>query len=155
MLGGDLATRDYQEKRFETFETDSYGFRNTAKQATDAQHGGADLIMLGDSFGVGVGTAQNQTWASLFEREYGLHAYNLSMAGSGPWHELMNLKIACPRLHCGSRTLVLWALFAGNDLQDPIGDELEPSVSYSWPQRVRVAALTYLNMSPVPRQFRR
>jgi len=58
-------------------------------------------------------------------------------------------------LHCGSRTLVLWALFAGNDLQDPIGDELEPSVSYSWPQRVRVAALTYLNMSPVPRQFRR
>jgi SGNH hydrolase-like domain, acetyltransferase AlgX len=149
MLGGDLAMRDYQERRFETFETDSYGFRNTAKQATDAQRDGADLIMLGDSFGVGVGTAQNQTWASLFEQEYGLRTYNLSMAGSGPWQELMNLKIACPRLHCDSRTVVLWALFAGNDLQDPIGDELEPSVSYGWAQRMRVSARTYLNMSPV------
>jgi hypothetical protein len=148
-LAGDLATRDYQEGRLETFETDSYGFRNTAKQALEAQRDGADLIMLGDSFGVGVGTAQNQTWASLFEQEYGLDTYNLSMAGSGPWQELMNLKIACPRLHCDSRTVVLWALFAGNDLQDPIGDELEPSVSYSWAQRMRVSARTYLNMSPV------
>jgi GDSL-like Lipase/Acylhydrolase family len=148
-LAGDLATRDYQEGRLETFETDSYGFRNTAKQALEAQRDGADLIMLGDSFGVGVGTAQNQTWASLFEQEYGLDTYNLSMAGSGPWQELMNLKIACPRLHCDSRTVVLWALFAGNDLQDPVGDELEPSVSYSWAQRMRVSARTYLNMSPV------
>jgi hypothetical protein len=146
---GDLAARDYKERRHETFETDSYGFRNGPEQASEAQKGITDLILLGDSFGVGVGTTQAQTWASLFEGKYGLHTYNLSMAGSGPWHELMNLKIACPRLHCDHRTIVLWALFAGNDLQDPISDALEPSVSDSWSQHLTVSATTFRNMSPV------
>ena len=146
---GDLASRDYRERRQETFETDSYGFRNDPEQAWKAQKGTTDLILLGDSFGVGVGTTQAQTWASLFESKYGLHTYNLSMAGSGPWHELMNLKIACPRLHCDEGTIVLWALFAGNDLQDPISDALEPSLSDSWSQHLAVSLTTFRNMSPV------
>ena len=146
---GDLATRDYRERRHVTFETDSYGFRNGPEQAQEAKKGLADLILLGDSFGVGVGTTQSQTWGSLFEGKYGLHTYNLSMAGSGPWHELMNLKIACPRLHCDDRTIVLWALFAGNDLQDPITEKLEPSLSDSWSQQLAVSVKTFRNMSPV------
>lgn len=146
---GDLATPDYQERRREVFRTDSYGFRNTPDQEQAARKGSTNLILLGDSFGVGPGTTQDKTWAALFQSKYGLQTYNLSMAGSGPWHELMNLKIACQRLRCDGSTTVLWALFAGNDLQDEIFDQLEPSVSDSWLQRVAVSVATFRNMSPV------
>lgn len=146
---GDLATREYKEQRREVFRTDSYGFRNTPAQELEAHEGHTDLILLGDSFGVGVGTTQEATWGSLFESKYGLHTYNLSMAGSGPWHELMNLKIACQRLRCDSNTTVIWALFAGNDLQDEIFDELEPSLSESWLREVIVNVATFRNMSPL------
>jgi SGNH hydrolase-like domain, acetyltransferase AlgX len=146
---GDLATRDYRERRREVFQTDSYGFRNTPAQELEAREGRVDLILLGDSFGVGPGTTQEKTWGALFENKYGLHTYNLSMAGSGPWHELMNLKIACQRLRCGSQTTVLWALFAGNDLQDEIFDSLQPSLSENWVQELTVAIATFRNMSPI------
>lgn len=146
---GDLATREYQERRHEVFETDSYGFRNTPAQENEAREGHTDLILLGDSFGVGVGTTQERTWGSLFESKYRLHTYNLSMAASGPWHELMNLKIACQRLRCDGNSTVIWALFAGNDLQDEIYDELEPSLSNSWLRKVTVDMATFRNMSPL------
>ncbi len=153
MVYGDLASREYQERRREIFQTDSYGFRNAPAQEREAQKGHIDLILLGDSFGVGVGTTQEKTWGALFENKYGLHTYNLSMPGSGPWHELMNLKIACRRLRCYKNTTVLWALFSGNDLQDEIYDEGEPSLSDSWLQSFLLRATTFRNMSPVREVF--
>jgi lysophospholipase L1-like esterase len=146
---GDLATPDYQERRREIFQTDSYGFRNTADQEQAAQKGNSDLILLGDSVGEGVGTTQEKTWGALLQNKYGLRTYNLSMAGSGPWHELMNLKIACQRLRCDGSTTVLWSLFTGNDLQDEIFDQVEPSLSHSWLQRGLVSLTTFRNMSPL------
>ncbi len=146
---GDLASREYQERRYEIFQTDSYGFRNTPAQERQAGEAHADLILLGDSFGVGVGTTQAKTWGGLFENKYGLHTYNLSMPGSGPWHELINLKIACERLRCGENTTVLWALFSGNDLQDEIYDDMEPALSNNPIQSFFVDAATFRNMSPI------
>lgn len=146
---GDLASPEYQERRYEVFQTDSYGFRNTPAQERQARDGHADLILLGDSFGVGVGTTQEKTWAGLFENKYGLHTYNLSMPGSGPWHELINLKIACQRLRCDQNTTVLWALFSGNDLQDDIYDDMEPSLSNNPIRSFFVDAATFRNMSPI------
>jgi SGNH hydrolase-like domain, acetyltransferase AlgX len=149
MVYGDLASPEYQERRHEIFQTDSYGFRNTPAQEREAREGHADLILLGDSFGVGVGTTQEKTWGGLFQGKYGLHTYNLSIAGSGPWHELINLKIACQRLRCDESTTVLWALFSGNDLQDEIYDEMEPSLSNSRLRGLLVDAETFRNMSPI------
>jgi hypothetical protein len=146
---GDMASPQYQERRHEVFQTDSYGFRNTPAQERQAREGHVDLILLGDSFGVGVGTTQEKTWAGLFENKYGLHTYNLSMPGSGPWHELINLKIACQRLHCDENTTVLWALFSGNDLQDDIYDDMEPSLSNNPIHSFFVDAASFRNLSPI------
>lgn len=146
---GDMASPQYQERRYEIFQTDSFGFRNTPAQERQAREQHADLIMLGDSFGVGVGTTQEKTWGGLFENKFGLHTYNLSMPGSGPWHELINLKIACQRLRCDENTTVLWALFSGNDLQDDIYDDMEPSLSNNPIHSFFVDAATFRNLSPI------
>jgi hypothetical protein len=146
---GDMASPQYQERRHEVFQTDSSGFRNTPAQERQAREGHVDLIMLGDSFGVGVGTTQEKTWGGLFENKYGLHTYNLSMPGSGPWHELINLKIACQRLRCDQNTTVLWALFSGNDLQDDIYDDMEPSLSNNPIHDFFVDAASFRNLSPL------
>ena len=152
VISGDLAGishSPYQEKRIFDFETDAFGFRNYPSQVDPKQGKDYDLILLGDSMGAGAGTTQEKTWGTLFYRKYGLRTYNLSIPGSSPWHELMNLKIACHRLHCGPQTTVLWALFAGNDLDDDYGDELAPSLSETFFGRLRTAARTYRNMSPI------
>jgi len=152
VVSGDLAGiahSPYQEKRQFDFETDAFGFRNYRSQVDAKQAKGYDLILLGDSVGAGADTTQEKTWGTLFDRKYGLRTYNLSIPGSSPWHELMNLKIACQRLHCGPQTTVLWAIFAGNDLDDDYGDELDPVLVDSRLQRLRTAAKTYRDMSPI------
>jgi len=152
IISGDLAgtsRQHYEEKRLLDFETDAFGFRNCPRQVEGEHDKNYDLILLGDSVGVGVGTTQEKTWGTLLSRKYGLRTYNLSMPGSSPWHELMNLKIACQRLHCGSQTIVLWVMFAGNDLSDEYGDELEPSLVDNPVRRLRIAAKTFRNMSPI------
>jgi len=152
IVSGDLAGIShlpYQEKRPFDFETDAFGFRNYPWQVDPKQSQGYDLILPGDSVGAGADTTQEKTWGTLFSRKYGLRTYNLSMPGSSPWHELMNLKVACRRLHCGPQTTVLWAIFAGNDLDDDYGEELDPTLVDSPFQRLRTAAKTYRDMSPI------
>jgi len=147
-LGHKAGFQAYETKRRLVFKTDSYGFRNDPKEGGQTP-GPVDLIMLGDSFGTGADTAQDDTWASILSQKYHLHTYNLSMPESSPWHELMNLKIESKRLNTDGKTIVLWALFSGNDLDDSYGDELTPSVSHSWWQSVRVSLLTFQNLSPI------
>ena len=152
VITGDLANLSrphYEEKRMIDFETDAFGFRNYPWEDQMKKDDPYNLILLGDSFGTGVDTTQENTWANLFERTYGLRTYNLSLPGAGPWHELMNLKIACTRLHCGSKTAVLWALFSGNDLDDDYGDACEPSLVDSRLRRFVISARTFRNWSPI------
>src|SRR5262245_14724543 len=60
---GDLAAMSgdpsLREPREEVFVTDDYGFRNSPEVAALPAY---DVVLLGDSFGVGVGTTQAACW---------------------------------------------------------------------------------------------
>src|SRR5262245_15345350 len=117
---GDLAAMSgspVREPRHERFATDAFGFRN--ERVPEA----VELVVLGDSYGLGEGTTQERTWASLVERRTGLATYNLSIPG-GPWHELVNLQVELDRLHPRPGALVLWTIFPANDLDDPTHEAL-------------------------------
>ena len=130
---GDLADRsarkDLRVRRQITFRTDSNGFRNDP-----AREQQLDLVLLGDSFGLGSGARQEKMWASLFLDRYGLHTYNLSVSYVSPWKELLTLKAESDRLRLSGKTVVLWALFTGNDLDEDFGDVALPARQPWWAQ---------------------
>jgi hypothetical protein len=130
----DKSLREYREYRF---RTDAYGFRNETTNAT-AQP--ADVILLGDSFGVGAGTTQDATWASLLAREHGLAVYNLSIEGAGAWQELINFELEIDRVRPREGAVVLWSIFSGNDLDDPYYAPLKVS---ELPWQGRLARLSF------------
>jgi hypothetical protein len=125
---GDLAImarkKEWREPRALRFITDEFGFRNEPGEPED-QAKELDLIMLGDSFGEGLGTTQELTWSTLLERYYGFRIYNLSMDGAGPWQEYVNLLLEIDRLRINEKTIVVWAFFTGNDLGDEYLPQLE------------------------------
>jgi hypothetical protein len=102
------------------FTTDEHGFRNN----TESTQQPVNALILGDSFGVGTGTTQEETWASLLRTKYGINAYNLSLPGS-PWHSFINLKMESTRLRTTRDCTVLAAVFSGNDLDDDYGPSLD------------------------------
>ena len=122
---GDLAAisgdKSLREPRHIRFETGPLGFRNDSPFPVEP----VDLILLGDSFGVGSGTSQEHTWGSIFRSRYGARVYNLSVPGS-PWLGLMNLKDCVRDVPCRPGTIVLWALFEGNDLDEIYRDYFIP-----------------------------
>jgi hypothetical protein len=136
---GDLAVmsldKSLRETRDYRFRTDAYGFRNEAASAKPP-----DVILLGDSFGVGSGTTQEATWASLLAREHDLAIYNLSIEGAGPWQELINFELEIDRVRPREGAIVLWEFFSGNDLDDPYYAPLTVS---ELPWQGRVARLVY------------
>jgi glycosyltransferase involved in cell wall biosynthesis len=125
---GDLAAmsldKSLRQYRDYVFRTDAAGFRNDPVGAGSQP---PDLILLGDSFGVGAGTTQEETWGALLARGRGWRVYNLSMEGAGPWQELINLELEIDRIKPRAGALVLWAIFAGNDLDDPYYTQLTPA----------------------------
>ncbi len=116
---GDLAaamrSHEVAEERPFHFVTDAYGFPNQ-----DSDPSVIDLILLGDSFAAGVGTTLEDTWASVFAKRYRLGVYNLSVSSVGPWDEFANLAVEMPRLRTHPETVVIWALFSGNDLEESV-----------------------------------
>ena len=151
---GDLAAMsgksELREERDLHFATDGRGFRNTGPLPSEP----LDILLLGDSFGVGTGTSQESTWGALLEARWGYPTYNLSAPG-GPWNELMNLKAELHRLPTQAGTVVLWAIFGGNDLDDgyPEGLELpEPSGPL---ERFAVSFRSFRRHSPLRRLTRR
>lgn len=115
---GDLAAMSgeerFREKRRIVFKTDAFGFRNSEEIEN---HRAYDLIVLGDSFGVGNGITQDHTWVSLLQERYGLKVYNLSVPGS-PWQHYVHLATQIDRLSVHPKSIVLLALFSGNDLDE-------------------------------------
>jgi lysophospholipase L1-like esterase len=124
---GDLAAmsgkKDWREPRVVEFQTDAFGFRN-ASLANDQP---LDLIVLGDSYGVGDGTSQEKTWPRLLATEQHLAVYNLSMDGASPWQEYVNLLLEGEKLKTRDGATVLWLLFTGNDLIDPCYPAFKPA----------------------------
>lgn len=121
---GDLANfaclQNPQEVRAISFKTDSYGFRNDreADAASPIQ-----ILVLGDSFGVGVGMSQEDTWWNVLSARFDDKLYNLSLPGN-PRDEAMVLKRELPRLQLAQDAVMLWLIFEGNDLDDTSNPQL-------------------------------
>ncbi len=145
---GDLAAmtgdKSLCQHRNITFQTDQRGFRNYPQTEQDS----IDIILLGDSFGMGSGTTQDHTWASILTEKYKLNTYSISIPGS-PWHELINLKIEAPTLKTKPGTIVLWALFSGNDLNENYFDTLEPELHTGFFYTNWIKLNTFRNRSPI------
>jgi lysophospholipase L1-like esterase len=107
-MGGNQAAKETREV---TFRTDSLGFRNYSSS------GPYDFILMGDSFGVGLGVDQEKTTAALLQKKLKKNAYNVSMPGS-PWQEYANFYLLQDSISVKRDGTVLWFLFSGNDLDD-------------------------------------
>lgn len=140
-IHGDLAAMTgepaLRQRRRERFVTDAWGFRN--EPGPDRLAG---VVLLGDSFGVGCDTSQEQTMASLLERR-GHAVYNLSLPAS-PWQEFVNLELELPRLRLRPGATVVWLLFGGNDLDEPYGEARRLGRL----ERAKLACEAFLRRSP-------
>ena len=68
----DFATKTIIEPRFVNFYTDSLGFRNREDYTKQS------LVLIGDSFGVGIGTTQKDILSEILTNKYGIDIYNAS-----------------------------------------------------------------------------
>lgn len=118
-----------REPRQISLRTDAAGFRNTRPEG-----GTIDLLVLGDSFAAGWGTTQDRIFPRLLETRYGRRTYNLSFPAS-PWEEYINFVIESPRLTFAPDAVVVWALYAGNDIYEPYRAIWDPG-SLPWKGRV-------------------
>lgn len=143
---GDLAAmsgvKNYRETRKITFRTDSYGFRNDKIACENI----IDIIILGDSFLVGNGTSQEKILSSLLNEKFGFNTYNLSIPGS-PWHEFMNIQVEFKRIKTNKGTIVLFALFTGNDLDEYYGKNTNISGFNNTLNRAMVSISSFRNRS--------
>jgi hypothetical protein len=120
---GDLAAKigkpEYRQRREVHFESDDRGFANP--QGTKGSY---DVVLLGDSFGLGIGTTMPRTWAELLRTDHGLNVYNISMPGS-PWQQMLNWMIEGDRIAMKPGGVAILAVFSGNDLDEEYGSELD------------------------------
>lgn len=93
------------------FRLDAKGFRNPEPWPEPV-----DVVVLGDSMAFGYGADDGADWVSSLRRRWpGTGIVNLGLIGSGPLqHERIYERFAAGR----RPPLVLWCLFAGNDLDD-------------------------------------
>jgi hypothetical protein len=138
---GDLAGRsrdpNLRELRTVVFQTDAAGFRNIHNGK------GIDLVVLGDSFGAGLGTTQDNIFATLLETRYGMHVYNLSLPGS-PHDEYLNFIIEAPNMTFSPNAQVVWLFFMGNDLDDTYREVWDPA-RLPWKTGVQARIMSYKN----------
>lgn len=91
------------------YHSDENGFRNSTKQQQ------ADLVFIGDSYTEAAQIDEGNTLVRRVEQLSGLSAVNLARGAYGPQQELIVLQryglAYKPRV-------VVWQLFAGNDLRD-------------------------------------
>ena len=73
----------------------------------------ADLVLIGDSFGVGAGVERPPGLRARLAAETGLSVYNASVSGIGPIHQEWLLReVALPM----EPRAVIWLFYAGNDV---------------------------------------
>lgn len=150
---GDLAAMlgdpRHRVQRREVFETDERGFRTSTRDRERP----FDLIILGDSFGMGLGSTQEETWTSLLEHN-GHHIYNLSMPATCPAHGAARLALELPSLALTENATVIVPVYVGNDLEE-CTQEIDAKLSAESPSSLtsaRIAIDDYQSRSPL-RQF--
>lgn len=140
-LGRVSGRDDIQIQRHVVFNVDAYGFPNA-----DSRDDDLDLILLGDSFGVGYGTDAPATWGAVLENDFGLNVYNLSISDSTPWQEYTNYLLEGERLGTTSQTVLLWALYSGNDLDGVYLDAFTRD-QLPWMNTVQALTVDWTNYS--------
>lgn len=150
---GDLAAMSgnpsHRVPRREIFETDARGFRNTIPSDRKP----FDIIVLGDSFGMGLGSTQEETWTSILEKQ-GHSLYNLSLPATCAAHGAARLALELPSLSLTQDATILVPIYVGNDLEE-CSTEVEKSLAErhaSWVTSARIAVEDYRARSPL-RQF--
>lgn len=103
-----LTAADLAQPRKVVFQTDSAGFRN------DRDYAAGDLVLIGDSFVVGMGDSQADTLSAQLRREHGVPAYNLGHPGD--ISDYLTVWRAFRRQHPGPVRAALF-LFEGNDFE--------------------------------------
>jgi hypothetical protein len=103
-----LTAADLAQPRKVVFQTDSAGFRN------DRDYADGDLVLIGDSFVVGMGDSQADTLSTQLTRDQGVPAYNLGHPGD--ISDYLAVWRAFRRQHPGSVRAALF-LFEGNDFE--------------------------------------
>jgi hypothetical protein len=150
---GDLAAMSgdpsHRVPRREIFETDERGFRN----ATRKESRPFDLIVVGDSFGMGLGTTQNETWTSLLERR-GHSLYNLSLPATCAAHGAARLALELPTLPLAQNATIVVPIYVGNDLEEcsPEVAKVLAGKAASAFTSMKIAVEDYRGRSPL-RQF--
>jgi hypothetical protein len=114
---GDLAaiSGDPSDKveRLEIFQTDSRGFRNNPSSTSPPY----DVIVVGDSFGMGLGVSQDEHWAALLTH-LGYSVYNLSMPATCPAHGAARLSLEIGDLKIAPGATIIVPVYTGNDLEE-------------------------------------
>ncbi len=146
---GDLAATGgaVRQPRTVRFATDALGFR------TDPLPGPAQVVLLGDSFGAGVGTDQDEIAASLLTTRHSLPTVNLSISGASPYDEAVTLADVVGGLDLAPDAVLVWMLFAGNDFADACQTSL-PTPPSGW-NRARAWWATFRVRSVIGQLVRR
>ncbi len=147
---GDLAAMSgdprHRASRNEIFQTDERGFRNSPNALSSP----VKLVIVGDSFGMGLGSSQDETWASLLEKE-GRPLYNLSMPATCPMHGAARLSLTIKSLHLSEGATIVVPLYIGNDLEE-CAEAAEQNISgrrvSGW-RSLRIALQDYRSRSPL------
>jgi hypothetical protein len=92
---------------------DESGFRETTPLAA------AKIFALGDSFTLGWGVKQNETWVEQLEKAMRRPIYNLGVSGLSPKQELLLLEYMLKQgKEAPQISHLLWMIYEGNDLED-------------------------------------
>ncbi|MFN2309980.1 MAG: hypothetical protein ABR553_09645 [Gammaproteobacteria bacterium] len=121
------------------FQTDSKGFRNDAEQAA------GQVLVVGDSFVVGIGNTQADTLTAQMGRNHGLSAYNMGFP-AGPF-QYANI-IEAARAELGEDACIVAVVFEGNDFRDI--DPAELAARKAVPRGAQNIVKTYLGVLRSP-----
>lgn len=136
----------FRQVRQMRLTTDAYGYSNLESDPTDV-----DIIVVGDSFGLGSAVDDDKTWAGILRNEYDLSVYNLSIPGAGPWQYYAHTALAVDRLDTHEDTILLWLIFSGDDLDSTYYDILDID-QFPWqtgPKRIIIRWRNFISKSPV------
>lgn len=122
-----------------TFQTDSRGFRN------DHELGAEQLVLVGDSFVVGISNSQAETITAQLSKKYDIPAYNMGFP-AGPFQYANT--IAEARADLGADVCIVVVMFEGNDFQ--IIDPAELAARKAVPRGVQDLVKAYFGAVKEP-----
>lgn len=141
---GLLMPEKYRQYRTVKTEIDRYGYRNYPKSANTVY----DVVTLGDSTSYGWSSSQEKIWPVVLEKAYGLKTYNLAQIGTSPWEEYIIFGAEFGRLKTNKKTVVVWALFTGNDFDEYYGRPVS-FTPLTQMEKTRFALSAFRNRSPL------